>query len=75
VRAAASLFGGARASVATVPEVTLYGGTAVPVLDGMSPAAAQQAIDALGAEARRQAGETAEQAVEQARTLALDAEP
>jgi nucleotide-binding universal stress UspA family protein len=41
----------------------------------MSPAAAQQAIDSLGAEARRQAAETVEQAVEQSRTLGLDAEP
>jgi nucleotide-binding universal stress UspA family protein len=76
VRAAASLFRNAHASVATVPpEATVHAGTAVPVLPSMSPAALQQAIDELGAEARRQADETAEQAVEQARTLGLDAEP
>jgi nucleotide-binding universal stress UspA family protein len=76
VRAAASLFPDARASVATVPwEPTLRAGTAFPALPGMSPAVGQQAIDELAAEARRRAEETAEQAVEQARTLGLDAEP
>jgi nucleotide-binding universal stress UspA family protein len=76
VRASASLFPNARAAVATVPsEQTMRVGTAVPVLPNMSPAAAQQAIDSLGAEARRQAAEAAEQAVEQSRTLGLDAEP
>jgi nucleotide-binding universal stress UspA family protein len=76
VRAAAGLFPDARASVATVPwEPTLRAGTAFPALPGMSPAVGQQAIDELAAEARRRAEETAEQAVEQARTLGLDAEP
>ena len=76
VRAAASLFGNARASVATVPsEPTVRAGTAVPVLPGMSPAAVREAIDELRAEAQRQADETAVLAVEQARTLGLDAEP
>lgn len=76
VRAAASLFPDARASVVTVPsEPTLHVGTALPVLPTMSPAAAQQAIEELAAEARRQAGEQAEQAVERARALGLDAEP
>jgi nucleotide-binding universal stress UspA family protein len=76
VRAAASLFSNARVSVATVPpETTVRAGTAVPVLPGTSPTAVQQAIDELAAEARRQAEETAEQVVGQARTLGLDAEP
>jgi nucleotide-binding universal stress UspA family protein len=76
VRAAASLFRDAHASIATVPpEPTIRAGTAIPTLPGMSPAGVQQAIDELGAEARREAEETAEQAVEQARTLGLDAEP
>jgi nucleotide-binding universal stress UspA family protein len=76
LRVAASLFGNARASVATVPsEPTVRVGTAVPMLPSMSPATAQQAIDELRAEVRRQAGETAQQAVEQARTLGLDADP
>jgi nucleotide-binding universal stress UspA family protein len=76
VHVSASLFPDARAAVATVPsEQTTRVGTAVPVLPNMSPAAARQAIDSLGAEARRQAAETAEQAVEQSRTLGLDAEP
>jgi nucleotide-binding universal stress UspA family protein len=76
VRAAASLFPGARASVATVaPETTVRAGTAGAVLPGVSPVAAQRAIDELAAEARREAGETAEQGVELARTLGLDAEP
>ena len=76
VRAAASLFGDARASVATVPSgPTVRAGTAVPALPHMSPTAAQQAIDELRAEARRQADATAEPAVGQARMLGLDAEP
>jgi len=76
VRAAASLFRAAPASVATVPsEPTVRAGTAAPVLPTISPAAVQQAIDELGAAARRQAGETARQAVEQALTLGLEAEP
>jgi nucleotide-binding universal stress UspA family protein len=76
VRAAASLFPGARASVATVASApTVRTGTAVPVLPGTSPAAAQDVIDELRTVARRQAEETAQQAVEQARTLGLDAEP
>jgi nucleotide-binding universal stress UspA family protein len=75
VRAAASLFGHARASVATVPsEPTVRAGTAIPVLPSMPPDVTQRAIDELRAEARRQADETAEQAVGQARTLGLDAE-
>jgi len=76
VGAAASLFGNARASVATVPpETTVHAGTAVPVLPSMSPTAVQQAIDELRAEAKRQADETSEHAVGQARRLGLDAEP
>ena len=75
VRAAAILFPAARASVAVVPsEPTVRIGTAVPMLPTMSPAAVRQAIDELAAEARRQADETAGQAVEQARALGLDAE-
>jgi nucleotide-binding universal stress UspA family protein len=75
VRVTAGLFRDARVSIATVPsETTVRAGTAVPVLPGTSPVAVQQAIDELAAEARRQADETAEQAVEQARTLGLAAE-
>jgi nucleotide-binding universal stress UspA family protein len=76
VRVSASLFRDARACVATVPSASaVRAGTAVPVLSSMSPAAVQRVIGELGAEARRQADETAEQAVEHARTLGLDAEP
>jgi nucleotide-binding universal stress UspA family protein len=75
VRVTASLFPDARVSVASVsPEPTVRAGTAVPVLPGSSPVDVQQAIDELAAEARRQSEETAEQAVEQARTLGLAAE-
>ena len=75
VRVAAGLFPGARASIATVPsEPTVHAGTAGAVLPGISPVATQRAIDELAAEARRQADETAEEAVELARTLGLDAE-
>jgi nucleotide-binding universal stress UspA family protein len=75
VRAAASLFGNVRASIATVPaEPTVHVGTAVPSLPGRSPEGVRQAIDELGAEARREAETTAERAVEEARALGLDAE-
>jgi nucleotide-binding universal stress UspA family protein len=76
VRAAARLFPDARVSVATVPaDTAVRAGTAVPTLPTMSPAVVGEAIDELRAAARRQADETAEQAVEQARTLGLAAEP
>jgi nucleotide-binding universal stress UspA family protein len=76
VHAAASLFPGARASIATVPsEPRMHAGTAVPVLPGTSPAVVAQAMEELRAVARREAGGLAEQAVEQARTLGLAAEP
>lgn len=69
VRVAASLFPEARASVATVPR-----DPALPAFSVGSPAAAQQAFDALRDEARREADEMAAAAVEQARALGLDAE-
>lgn len=75
VRAAASLFGNARASVATVPsEPTVHAGTAIPVLPGVTPDVAKRVFEDLRAEARRQADETAERAIRQARALGLDAE-
>ena len=76
VHAAGALFRDARASVATVPpDPTVRAGAAAPMLPNMAPSAVQQAIDGLVAEALRQAGVTAAQALEQARTLGLDAEP
>jgi nucleotide-binding universal stress UspA family protein len=76
VRAAARLFPQARASIATVPpETTVRVGAALPMLPSMSPTTVQEVIDDLHAEARREAGVTAEQAVQQAQTLGLDAEP
>src|SRR5436190_16523144 len=75
VRAAASLFPNARASVATVPsDPAVSAGSAVAMVPSMSPVVVQQAIEGLDAQARRQADETAERAVEQARTLGLEAE-
>ena len=75
MRAAAGLFPGAQASVAVVPhQSAVRAGRAVPALPGTSPAAVQETLDALGAEDRRQAGETAAKGVEQARALGLDAE-
>jgi nucleotide-binding universal stress UspA family protein len=75
VRAAASIFRNARASIATVPsEPTVRAGTAVAMLPSMPPETIRQTIDEFDDEARRQADETAEQAVELARTLGLDAE-
>jgi nucleotide-binding universal stress UspA family protein len=76
VRVAASLFRDARASIATVPSGPIVRtGTAIPVLPGTSPAAAQDAIDELRSVAQREAEETAQQAVEHARSLGLAAEP
>jgi nucleotide-binding universal stress UspA family protein len=69
VRAAASLFPDAQVSVATVAsEATLHAGSAAAMLPS-------EAIAQLRDLARREAEEMAEQAVEQARTLGLGAEP
>jgi nucleotide-binding universal stress UspA family protein len=76
VRAAASLFRDAHAHVATVPsDPTVHAVTSVAPLPGVSPDALERTIGDLTAEARREAGATAEQAVEQMRTLGLEAEP
>jgi nucleotide-binding universal stress UspA family protein len=76
VRAAASLFGHGRASVAMVPpDPTLSVGSAVALVPNVAPIAVEETIDGLNAAARRQADELAAQAVEQARALGLDAEP
>jgi nucleotide-binding universal stress UspA family protein len=74
VGAAAGLFPTARTSVLTVPEVTMHVDTGFPGLPTMSSDVARQVIDELGGEARRQAGETAQQGVDRARTLGLQAE-
>jgi nucleotide-binding universal stress UspA family protein len=69
VRAAASLFPDARACVTTVPsDPIVQAGTAAAMLPG-------DAIAELHAVVRREADEMAEQAVEQARTFGLAAEP
>jgi nucleotide-binding universal stress UspA family protein len=75
VRAAASLFPTAQAYVATVPqEIAVPAETVLPGLPTTSPDAVQRAIDELVAEAQRQAGEAAQQAVDRARALGLQAE-
>jgi nucleotide-binding universal stress UspA family protein len=74
VRAAAGMFPAARACVVTVPDITVDAGMGFPELPAMPPTLVQRAIDELGAEARRQAGETAQQAVDRARALGLQAE-
>jgi nucleotide-binding universal stress UspA family protein len=76
VRAAASLFPDARASIATVPydPITRAGATTA-MLESASPTVVEQTLEHLDAEARREADETAGQGVEQARSLGLDAEP
>jgi nucleotide-binding universal stress UspA family protein len=74
VRAAAGLFPTAQASIVTVPETTVHAGTGFPGLPTMSPDVVQQVLDELEAEARRQAGETAQEAVDRARALGLQAE-
>src|SRR5262245_17982830 len=75
VRAAASLFGDARAWIATVPNDPITrAGTGFAMLPESSPILVADTIEQLGADARQEAAETAEQGVEQARTLGLDAE-
>jgi nucleotide-binding universal stress UspA family protein len=76
VRAAASLFPDARASIATVPDDPITrAGTAFAMLPEASPAMVGVTIDEFGAQARREADELAEQGAEHARTLGLDAQP
>jgi nucleotide-binding universal stress UspA family protein len=74
VRAAAALFPAAQASVVTVPEATGPFGTEFAGLPTISPEVALQVVDALRAEARRQAGATAQPGVDRARALGLQAE-
>jgi nucleotide-binding universal stress UspA family protein len=75
VRAAASLFTNARASIATVPpDPTVHAGSAVAMLSSVSPVLVEETIEELTAEARRQADETARQGVEHARAAGLEAE-
>jgi nucleotide-binding universal stress UspA family protein len=58
----------------TVPETTVHAGGGFPGLSTMSADVVQQVIDELGAEAQRQAGETAQQAGDRARALGLKAD-
>ena len=75
VRAAAGLFPTAQAYVVTVPlESTVRARAALGAHPTMAPNAVQEAIDVLGAEAQRQADETAQQAVDQTMALGLQAE-
>jgi nucleotide-binding universal stress UspA family protein len=75
VRAGASLFPTAQAYVTTVPsQITMPADTTFPGLPTMSPDAVQQAYDQLGAAAQRQAHETAQEAVDRAQALGLQAE-
>jgi nucleotide-binding universal stress UspA family protein len=74
VRTAAGLFPTAQASVVTVPEITPNVATGFPELPAVPPEVVQQVIGQLEAEARRQAGETAQQAVDRAPALGLRAE-
>src|SRR4051812_21961961 len=57
------------------PDPPVHAVTSVAPLPGVSPDALERTIGDLTAEARREAGATAEQAVEQMRTLGLEAEP
>jgi nucleotide-binding universal stress UspA family protein len=75
VRTAARLFPTAQAHVATVPlESTVQARAALGTHPTMAPDAVHEAIEVLGAEAQRQAEETAQQAVDRATTLGLQAE-
>jgi nucleotide-binding universal stress UspA family protein len=75
VRAAARLFPTAQAYVATVPlESTVRARAALGMHPTMAPDAVHEALDALGAEAQQEAEETAQQAVDRAMALGLQAE-
>ena len=75
VRVAADLFAGGRAFVATAPQdVNVRAGLAIPAVGTVSATAVQELFDVLIAEAEREAGETAHEAVELARGLGLEAE-
>jgi nucleotide-binding universal stress UspA family protein len=75
VRAAARLFPTAQAYAATVPlDSTVRARAALGAYPTMASNAVQEALDVLGAEAQRQAEETAQQAVDRATTLGLQAE-
>jgi nucleotide-binding universal stress UspA family protein len=75
VRAAASLFPTGQAYVATVPrEAIVPAAPASPGLPTMPPDVIQRAMDQLAAEAQREAEESAQEAVDLARALGLQAE-
>src|SRR4051812_17158976 len=75
VRAAASLFPGARASVAAVPHDPITrAGAGAAMMAPAAPDLLADTIEQLGTEARQEADEIAGQGVEQGRTLGLDAE-
>jgi nucleotide-binding universal stress UspA family protein len=74
VRAAASLFPGARAFVANVPRESNVLRVALPALPAVSPEAVRAVVDELVTEAQREANETAGHGVERARALGLEAE-
>jgi nucleotide-binding universal stress UspA family protein len=75
VRAAARLFPTAQANVATVPlESTVRARAALGMHPTMAPDAVHEALDVLGAQAQQEAEETAQQAVDRARALGLQAE-
>jgi nucleotide-binding universal stress UspA family protein len=74
VRAVSALFPTAQACVVTVTESAVHAATGFPEIPAMSPDVVQPVINELEAEARRQAGETAQQAVDRARMLGLKAE-
>jgi nucleotide-binding universal stress UspA family protein len=75
VRAAAGLFPSAQTYVATVPlESTVRARAALGMHPTMAPDAVHEALDALGTEAQREAEGTAQQAVERAAALGLQAE-
>lgn len=76
VRAAAKLFPNARVSIATVPpDPAARVAMAFSMHTGVAPAAVEETMDALSTEARREADQTAQQAVEQAQATGLRAEP
>jgi nucleotide-binding universal stress UspA family protein len=76
VGAAAALFPGARASVATVPaDPATSAGATAHGLPSMWPAAFSEVIDELREEAQREADESAGRAAGQARALGLEADP
>jgi nucleotide-binding universal stress UspA family protein len=74
VRAAAALFPAARASIVTVPKPLAVSAEAIRLAVPTVSPAAERTVSDLSGDAQREAGETAEEGAERARSHGLDAE-